>query len=100
MSNPSEIDPISPEEASERLDAALAPYLEDGWEVRVRHDYMARLTRGEHNLDFYVDLLGEVEIEEKPLTPGQESGRLVAWIFLILAFFLVLAAASALGWLR
>ena len=44
--------------------------------------------------------LGEVEIEEKPLTPGQESGRLVAWIFLILAFFLVLAAASALGWLR
>ena len=100
MSNPSEIDPIDPEEARQRLDAALAPYLEDGWEIRSEHDYMARLTRGGHNLDFYVDLLGEVRVEDKALTPGQDSGRLVAWLFLLLTFFLVIALASALGWLR
>lgn len=99
MTNP-ELDPISPQEARQRLDAALAPYLEAGWALRTRTDYMARLTRGRRNLDFYVDLTGEVSQTERPLTPVQESGRLVAWVLLLVSLLLALAIASALGLLR
>ena len=96
---PAEFEPISPEAAREVLDTALAPYLEDGWVILVQTDFMARLTREKQNLDVYVDLLGEVTIEDKPLTPFQETGRLVAWVLLLVAFLLAVAVASALGWL-
>jgi hypothetical protein len=98
MTDP-DVEPISPEAARHRLEEAMAPYLTDGWSVRAEHDYMARLTRGRRNIDFYVDLLGNVAIEDKALTPGQDSGRLVAWLLLLVTFLLVLAIASALGWL-
>ncbi|MBN1964099.1 MAG: hypothetical protein JW910_05600, partial [Anaerolineae bacterium] len=93
-------DIITPEAARARLDAALAPYLADGWVVRDGHDYMARLTRGDRNLDVLVDLTGEVTVEEKPLALRQESGRLVAWVLLIVALLLALAVAQALGLLH
>jgi hypothetical protein len=92
-------EPITPDEARARLDAALEPYLADDWVVRTRHDYMARLTRGGQNLDFYVDLLGEIQMEEAPLTPGQDSGRLVAWLLLIAVFLIIVIIATQLGWL-
>ena len=95
---PAAVEPIAPQEARQRLDQALAPYLEDGWAVRARHDYMAQLTRGRRNLEFYVDLLGEVTVSERGLTPAQASGRLIAWVLLLASFLLVLAIASALGW--
>ncbi len=94
-----QIEPISPEEARQHLEEAMATYLEDGWIVRAEHDYMARLTRGKRNLDFYVDLLGNVTMEDKALTPGQDSGRLVAWLLLLATFLVVLAFASAVGWI-
>ncbi len=97
MSAP-EVDPISPEEARRRLETALEPYLAEGWAVVAEHDYMARLTLGGRNLDFYVDLLGNVEMEEKSLSIGQSSGQLVAWLLLLVTFLVVLAIASALGW--
>jgi len=50
-------------------------------------------------VDFYVDLLGNVTTEEGEISPAQDSGRLVAWLLLGLAFLLALALASALGWL-
>ncbi len=93
------VDPIEPEVARQRLDDAIAPYLAEGWVIVVGHDYMARLNRGAWNLDFYVDLLGNVTVEKKALTIVQESGRLVAWLLLIVAVLLALALASALGWL-
>lgn len=92
-------EPIAPQEARQRLEAAIAPYLATGWVVRAEHDYMARLTRGRRRVDFYVDLLGEVSSEEGQINPAQDSGRLVAWLLLVLAFLLALALASALGWL-
>jgi hypothetical protein len=93
------ITPISPDDARQILEAAMAPYLEDGWIVRAEHDFMARLTRGKTNMDFYVDLLGEVTREEKPISPVQDSGRLVAWALLLVSFLLAVAVASALGWI-
>ncbi|MBN2470565.1 MAG: hypothetical protein JXN59_07565 [Anaerolineae bacterium] len=92
-------EPIAPEEARQALEAAIAPYLADGWIVLVEHDYMARLTKGRRNLEFFVDLLGEVSVTESGLSPVQEAGRLVAWLLLLVAFLLVVALASALGWL-
>jgi len=97
-SHPPEVDPIPPEEARQRLQAALEPYLADGWAVVAEHDYMARLTLGGRNLDFYVDLLGNVEMEEKSLSIGQSSGQLVAWLLLLVTFLVVLPIASPLGW--
>ncbi|GAB4572159.1 MAG: hypothetical protein Kow0077_10750 [Anaerolineae bacterium] len=99
MENPENVEPIAPEAARKCLEDAIAPYLADGWVVLVEHDFMARLTRGKRNLDFYVDLLGEVTIEEQALSPVQDVGRLVAWLLLVVAFLLALALASALGWL-
>lgn len=92
-----EPDIIAPEVARQQLEAAIAPYLAEGWIVREEHDYMARLTRGNRNLDVLVDLTGAVTVEEKPTTLGQETGRLVAWVLLLAAFLVALAVAQALG---
>ncbi len=97
---PAAREPIPPDEARRLLDEALAPYLDDGWVIRVQHDYMAQLTQGRRNLEFHVDLLGAISITEKALTPAQDSGRLMAWVLLLVSFLLVLAIASALGWLN
>jgi hypothetical protein len=93
----SEIEPIEAEEAEVILQITLHPYLVDGWRVLDRSAFAARLTRGKRNLDFRIDLLGQVEIHESELTPLQESGRLVAWVVLLAMLLVTLALASALG---
>jgi hypothetical protein len=87
-----EIDPIPPEQARAILEAAIRERLGEGWEdeengwVRVTgHDYMARLTRGRVNLDFYVDLLGAVKVEKSDENIAQDSIRLVLLILLALS---------------
>jgi hypothetical protein len=60
---------------------------------------MARMTNGRANVDFYVDLLGHVTVEEKPVSPGQEVGRLLAWLILsgsLVAAFLIARIAGYL----
>jgi hypothetical protein len=99
-------EPISPEQARQRLDAAMAARLgpdwadeESGWLVVTANDYMARVTRRGRNVDFYVDLLGEVSIEEKAEDAAQSSGRLVAWALLLLMLGIAYLFARAVGWL-
>jgi hypothetical protein len=92
-----EIEPISPQDAQVILQKALEPYQADGWRVLDRSAYIARLTRGARNLDIRVDLLGQVEKHESGLTPLQESGRLTAWVLLLVALLVALALAAALG---
>jgi hypothetical protein len=60
---------------------------------------MARLTRGRRNVDFLVDLLGNVSIEEKPITSAQVQGRLNAWLLLGASLFLALLLAYVAGFL-
>jgi hypothetical protein len=72
---------------------------ETGWQLTTGHDYMARLTRGNTNLDFYVDLLGNVTVEETELSGGQEYGRILAWALIIGSMLLALAIAWAAGYL-
>ncbi len=93
----SEVEPISPEEAEAILKTAMEPYLADGWHVLHESAYTVRLTRGMSNLDIHVDLLGNVEAQEKPLTPLQDSGRLMAWVLLVAMLMVALAVSSALG---
>ncbi len=97
---------IPPEEARAILEAAIRERLgdhwqdeESGWAVITSHDYMARLNKGRTNLDFYVDLLGEVTIEEKEVSPGQEVGRLFAWMMLMLSLVIALLLARIAGFL-
>jgi hypothetical protein len=99
-----EIEPIPAEQAREILHNAIRERLgehwddeETGWAVISSHDYMARLTRGRKNLDFYVDLLGEVTIEEKDITPAQEQGRLLAWVLLFGSLVIALIVARLTG---
>ena len=101
-----EIEPIPADEARQILEAAIVERLGEDWQsddsawVRVTgHDYMARLTNGKINVDFYVDLLGDLTIEEKPITTAQNSGWLIAWMFLLLSLAIVLLFAQAVGWL-
>lgn len=102
---PTPPDPIPPEQARAILDQAMAerlgPDWQDegsGWLLVTGNDYFARVTRGTFNIDFMVDLLGQVSIEEKPLSPSQTSGRLIAWTLLLLTLAIVYLLAKALGW--
>lgn len=99
-------DMITPHEARVRLEAAIRARCgedwddEDSpWQVVTMHDFMARLTRGRLNVDFYVDLLGVITTEEKPINPAQDSGRLVAWSLLLLSLGIAYLMARAVGWL-
>jgi hypothetical protein len=102
---PAPPDPIPPEQARAILDHAMAERLGadwqdegSGWLLVTGNDYFARVTRGAINIDFMVDLLGQVTVEEKPLSPAQTSGRLIAWTLLLLALAIVYLLAKALGW--
>jgi hypothetical protein len=99
------VEPIAPEEARAILDEAMRERLGDdwqdegsGWQLVTGHDYMARVTRGSRNVDFYVDLLGEVTIEENEISPAQASGRLIAWVLLLVSLGVAYLLARAVGW--
>ena len=99
-----EIEPISAEDARVRLYAAIRERLgehwddeESGWRMVSGHDYMARLTRGSRNVDFMVDLLGNVTIEEKAIGPAQIQGRLNAWLLLGASLMLAMLLAYLSG---
>lgn len=99
------IEPIPPEQARVILEQAMRERLgnhwqdeESGWQLVSGHDYMARVTRGDKNVDFYVDLLGDVTIEEKDINPAQASGRMVAWVLLLVSLGVAYVLARAVGW--
>ncbi|MGQ9888922.1 MAG: hypothetical protein ACUVSX_10605 [Aggregatilineales bacterium] len=99
-----DIKPIAPEKAQQILEAAIRERLGDnwqdedsGWAVITSHAYMARLNRGRTNVDFYVDLLGNVTVETKEINPAQDSGRLVAWLLLLLSLAIAFLLARIAG---
>lgn len=92
-----EIEVIPPDQADAILQEALLPYLQEGWSVIHRGPYNTRLTRNKRNLDIRVDLLGKVEMVETDLTPLQESGRLIAWMLLLVSLLAALVVGTALG---
>ena len=101
------IEPIPPEQAREILDKAMAARLgedwhdeDSGWQLVTGHDYMARVTRGRINVDFYVDLLGEVTITEGEINAAQDSGRMLAWMFLGLSLAIAFLLARIVGWIK
>lgn len=93
---PDEIDPISPQQAQDILDAAIRERLGDnwndeetGWTKVTGHNYMARLTRGRTSLDFYVDLLGNVTVEKSTSAPALETGQLL--LIMLIGLSIVIA---------
>lgn len=102
-----EIEPIAPEIARERIQQAIVDRLgadwddeDHGWLVVHDTDYLVRLTRRGINLDFHCDLLGEVEVIERPANPVQTSGRLIAWMVLGASLLLAFLLAQLAGYLR
>ncbi len=103
---PDELDPIPAEQAREILHAAIREKLGDnwddeetGWVVITGHDYMARLTRGRTNVDFYVDLLGNVRVEQTESTGLRSNAGTILLVLLALSLviaFLIVRIAS--GW--
>ncbi len=99
-----ELEPISAEQARAILEQAMRERLGDHWQnddwvLVTGHDYMARVTKGRRNLDFYVDLLGNVRVEEREVDPGQDSGRLIAWLILLLSLGIAFLLARIAGWI-
>lgn len=97
---------IPPKQARAILEKAIADRLganwqdeETGWMLVAGHDYMARLTRGEQNLDFYVDLLGNVTVKESEITGGQQNGRILAWGLLLASLVVAIVIAWLSGYL-
>lgn len=102
----SDVEPISPEQARLILNAAIRERLgedwdreHDGWTLITGHDFMARLTKGRTNIDFYVDLLGKVTVVEREISPAQDMGRLYAWMFLSGSILIALVLARLAGYL-
>jgi hypothetical protein len=97
------VEPISPEQARKILDAAIAERLGADWQQRdewvlvTGTDFMARLTHDKTNLDFYVDLLGNVSVEEKTISMAQDFGGQIALAFLILSFVIAALLARLAG---
>jgi len=101
-----DVEPISAEEARALLDAAIRERLgedwqdeHEGWSVITRHDYMARLNKDRSNLDFYIDLLGNITVEEKEINPGQDTGRFQVLFFFGGSFLVALLIARLAGYL-
>lgn len=99
------LDPIPADQARAILDAAMRERLGDDWEdedggwlLVTGHDYMARVTRGRTNVDFYVDLLGNVTVETSEINPAQDSGRLIAWMLLLVSLGIAFLIARVVGW--
>ncbi len=91
------IEPIPPEQARAILEAAIAARLGPDWEredsgwVRVTgHDYMARLSRGRVNLDFYVDLVGNVTVEQSEASATVDGLRLALLLLIGLSVAIAL----------
>jgi hypothetical protein len=98
-----ELEPISGDQARAILDAAMRERLGDNWAQNdwvliTGHDYMARVTKGSKNVDFYVDLLGNVKVEEREINSAQESGRLIAWLILLVSLGIAFLLARIAGW--
>jgi hypothetical protein len=99
-----ELEPISAQQARAILEQAMRERLGDNWQnddwaLITGHDYMARVTKGRRNVDFYVDLLGNVRVEEREVNPGQDSGRLIAWLILLLSLGIAFLLARIAGWI-
>ncbi|MCU0479829.1 MAG: hypothetical protein MUE54_01300 [Anaerolineae bacterium] len=92
---------ISPEQARTALENAIRQKLgddwRDTWELVSGHDYMTRLTDGDQNIDFYVDLLGNVTVEEKGQDIAHNAGRTAAWLVLGVSLFLAYVIARIAG---
>lgn len=96
--NPETEDFITPQQAAPRLDAAIQPYLEEGWRVADRSSYLIRLRRDDQLLDVQIDLTGNLTTSEKmAVQTAAEIGRLIAWLFLLVSMVFVLIAAYLLG---
>jgi hypothetical protein len=96
---------IPAREARQRLQEAIVAHCgqdwdTNGWLVVHRGDYLVRLNKGERNVDFACDLLGQVSITETPITPLQASGRVVAWMVLGASMLIAFAIAWATGIVR
>jgi hypothetical protein len=99
-------EPISAEEARAILQNAIIERLgEDwddehiGWTQVSGHDYMARLTNGRQTIDFYVDLVGEVTVQERDDIPNTDTGRVTAWIVLGTSLFIAFMIARFGGFI-
>lgn len=94
--------PGQPAAAPESLDAAIAAYEAEGWALLWQRGEMAHLTRGSEGLDLRLDEDGSLvrEVIENPSLRLALSGRLQAWLLLLLTLAIVIAVAAALGWLR
>lgn len=97
--------PISGDEARQLLNSAIVERLgvawddpETGWAVISRHDFMARLTNGKRVMDFYVDLLGDIRIEEK-IPSTEDRGRIIVGILAVVIMLAALILARAMGFI-
>ena len=90
---------ILPEDAERILMPRILALQDDGWRVLSRTSYQARLTRDDKNLNLYIDLVGQLVEEERPLTPRQQYAQQFAIALFFFIFMTVFLLASWYGWL-
>lgn len=104
---PDDFEPVPPDEARRRIMAAIVERLgaqwnneSDGWLMVHDSAYLVRLNRGDRDIDFQCDLLGEIIITEQEASPLRISGKMIAWMVLAASLFVALALAQTAGMLQ
>ncbi|MCB9435372.1 MAG: hypothetical protein H6673_00075 [Anaerolineales bacterium] len=89
---------ITPDEAEDLLRPEVEQLVAEGWRITSKPLYGVRLERERDILDLRVDLLGNIIREQKVnMFSGADTGRLVAWVLLIVSLLVALTLASVLG---
>lgn len=89
---------ITPDEAEDLLRPEVEQLVAEGWRITSKPLYGVRLEREREILDLRVDLLGTIIREQKVnMFSGADTGRLVAWVLLIVSLLGALTLASVLG---
>jgi len=96
---------LPPDEAKDILRSAITEQLGAGWDapdskwtIITSTAYMARLNKGRVNVDFYVNYFdGEVTIETSEIDPGQDAGRIFAWMMFGLFVAVIVLLAQIAG---
>lgn len=97
MQQPPETD-LSLEEA--RLEASMMDYVRAGWTVTDRTRVRVQLTRGEQVVKLSLNEQGFVVVDGPPPPGFYITGRMKAWLILLITLVIVFVLAWLLGYFR
>jgi hypothetical protein len=83
-----------------RLEAYVMDYVRAGWTVTDQTGSRVRLAKNDQVATLSLDGQGQVVVDGPPLTGFVVTGRMKAWLILLLILVIVFVLAGMLGYFR